>query len=73
MPDTVRPIAESFVGRLREPCVQPDEVSPLSGASLPDEADVVIARTATAANFSVTLTWSMGETEAPGGDTRPGS
>ncbi|MFD6988549.1 CU044_2847 family protein [Streptomyces sp. NPDC059943] len=57
MPDTVRPVAESFVGRFRELSSAPDEITPEFGVSLSAEADVVIASTATAASFSVSLTW----------------
>jgi hypothetical protein len=48
MLDAVRRVAESFVGRFRDLAF---------GVSLSAGADVVIAGTATAANFSVTLTW----------------
>ncbi|MFF4945495.1 MULTISPECIES: CU044_2847 family protein [Streptomyces] len=57
MLDTVRPVAESFVGRFRGMANAPDEVTLEFGVSLSAEADVVIASTATAANFSVSLTW----------------
>lgn len=58
MLDTVRPVAESFVGRFRGLANAPDEITLEFGVSLSAEADVVIASTATAANFSVTLTWN---------------
>ncbi|MEV4970518.1 CU044_2847 family protein [Streptomyces scopuliridis] len=58
MLDTVRPVAESFVGRLRGMVNSPDEITLEFGVSLSAEADVVIASTATAANFSVSLTWN---------------
>ncbi|MGW6602948.1 CU044_2847 family protein [Streptomyces sp. NPDC055036] len=58
MLDTVRPVAESFVGRFRGLANAPDEITPEFGVSLSAEADVVIASIATAANFSVTLTWN---------------
>ncbi|MEU8595476.1 CU044_2847 family protein [Streptomyces globisporus] len=57
MLDTVRPVAESFVGRFRGMANAPDEVTLEFGVSLSAEADVVIASTAMAANFSVSLTW----------------
>lgn len=66
MLDTVRPVAESFVGRFRGLANSPDEITLEFGVSLSAAADVVIASTATAANFSVTLTWKKGEGEANG-------
>ncbi|MEV8389152.1 MULTISPECIES: CU044_2847 family protein [unclassified Streptomyces] len=57
MLETVRPVAESFVGRFRGMANAPDEITLEFGVSLSAEADVVIASTATAANFSVSLTW----------------
>lgn len=61
MLDTVRPVAESFVGRFRGLTNAPDEITLEFGVSLSAEADVVIASTATAANFSVTLTWNRSD------------
>lgn len=61
MLDTVRPVAESFVGRFRELAHAPDEISLEFGVSLSAEADVVIASTSTVANFSVTLTWNRAD------------
>ncbi|MEU8709548.1 CU044_2847 family protein [Streptomyces sp. NPDC048565] len=58
MLDTVRPVAESFVGRFRGLANAPDEMTLEFGVSLSAEADVVIASTATSANFSVRLTWN---------------
>ncbi|MFI1225584.1 MULTISPECIES: CU044_2847 family protein [unclassified Streptomyces] len=65
MLDTVRPVAESFVGRFRGLANAPDEITLEFGVSLSAEADVVIASTATAANFSVSLTWHKGDTVDP--------
>jgi len=65
MLDTVRPVAESFVGRFRGMANAPDEITLEFGVSLSAEADVVIASTATAANFSVSLTWHGSDTENP--------
>ncbi|MFJ6183546.1 CU044_2847 family protein [Streptomyces sp. NPDC092295] len=65
MLDTVRPVAESFVGRLRGMANAPDEITLEFGVSLSAEADVVIASTATAANFSVSLTWNRSDEAAP--------
>lgn len=62
MLDTVRPVAESFVGRFRGLANAPDEITLEFGVSLSAEADVVIASTATAANFSVSLTWNKSAT-----------
>ncbi|MET8225108.1 CU044_2847 family protein [Streptomyces sp. NPDC005301] len=61
MLDTVRPVADSFVGRFRDLADAPDEITLEFGVSLSAEADVVIASTATQANFSVTLTWNRGD------------
>ncbi|MFE7431170.1 CU044_2847 family protein [Streptomyces sp. NPDC057545] len=67
--DTVRPVAESFVGRFRGLANAPDEITLEFGVSLSAEADVVIASTATAANFSVSLTWNRSDATDPNGDT----
>ncbi|NEB37236.1 CU044_2847 family protein [Streptomyces sp. SID14515] len=61
MLDTVRPVAESFVGRFSGLANAPDEITLEFGVSLSAEADVVIASTATAANFSVSLTWNKSD------------
>ncbi|MDX2850963.1 CU044_2847 family protein [Actinacidiphila glaucinigra] len=72
MLDTVRPVADSFVGRFRGMVNAPDEVTLEFGVSLSAEADVVIASTATAANFAVTLTWHRGEKRSENRDENPG-
>ncbi|WUD72029.1 hypothetical protein OG937_10135 [Streptomyces sp. NBC_00510] len=69
MLDTVRPVADSFVGRFRGMVNAPDEVTLEFGVSISAEADVVIASTATAANFAVTLTWNRGDRVDSNGDT----
>ncbi|MFF3561411.1 CU044_2847 family protein [Streptomyces sp. NPDC002574] len=69
MLDTVRPVADSFVGRFRGMANAPDEVTLEFGVSLSAEADVVIASTATAANFAVTLTWNRGDRRDVNDDT----
>lgn len=69
MLDTVRPVAESFVGRFSGMAQAPDEITLEFGVSLSAEADVVIASTATAANFSVSLTWNRRDTPAADADT----
>nr|WP_240449176.1 CU044_2847 family protein [Streptomyces harenosi] len=71
MLDTVRPVAESFVGRFRGLANAPDEITLEFGVSLSAGADVVIASTATEANFSVSLTWHRSETEGPGAPVPP--
>ncbi|NML52555.1 hypothetical protein HHL19_17970 [Streptomyces sp. R302] len=68
MLDTVRPVAESFVGRFRELANAPDEITLEFGVSLSAEADVVIASTATAANFSVSLTWTKPDLQPSPGE-----
>ncbi|MFD3610864.1 CU044_2847 family protein [Streptomyces atroolivaceus] len=69
MLDTVRPVAESFVGRFSGMAQAPDEITLEFGVSLSAEADVVIASTATAANFSVTLTWNRSDRPGTDADT----
>ncbi|MFG3249988.1 CU044_2847 family protein [Streptomyces sp. NPDC048187] len=66
MLDTVRPVAENFVGRFRGMVDAPDEITLEFGVSLSAEANVVIASTATAANFSVSLTWHGNGEGTPG-------
>lgn len=72
MLDTVRPVAESFVGRFKGLANAPDEITLEFGVSLSAEADVVIASTATAANFSVSLTWNRSDVRDVNGDTAQG-
>ncbi|MCB5167024.1 hypothetical protein LG634_19550 [Streptomyces bambusae] len=69
MLDTVRPVAESFVGRFSGMAQAPDEITLQFGVSLSAAADVVIASTATAANFSVSLTWNRSDGTVSGTDT----
>ncbi|MFI1176927.1 CU044_2847 family protein [Streptomyces melanogenes] len=71
MLDTVRPVAESFVGRFRDLANSPDEITLEFGVSLSAEADVVIASTATEANFSVTLTWNRSDSRGGTADDIP--
>ncbi|MCK8678540.1 MULTISPECIES: CU044_2847 family protein [Streptomyces] len=71
MLDTVRPVAETFVGRFRGMVNAPDEITLEFGVSLSAEADVVIASTATAANFTVSLTWHKSDVQEPGGTASP--
>ena len=73
MLDTVRPVAESFVGRLSGLVNAPDEITLEFGVSLSAEADVVIASTATEANFSVSLTWNRSDRQSVTGDNPQGS
>ncbi|MFI9771643.1 CU044_2847 family protein [Streptomyces sp. NPDC052415] len=69
MLDTVRPVAESFVDRFSGMAQAPDEITLEFGVSLSAEADVVIASTATAANFSITLTWNRNDRPGTDADT----
>jgi hypothetical protein len=71
MLDTVRPVAESFVERFSGMAQAPDEITLQFGVSLSAAADVVIASTATAANFSVSLTWNRSDGAVSGADTGP--
>jgi hypothetical protein len=68
MLDTVRPVADSFVGRFRGLAHAPDQMTLEFGVSLSAEADVVIASTATQANFSVSLTWNRSDPRGSTGD-----
>ncbi|MDQ1006188.1 hypothetical protein QFZ82_000673 [Streptomyces sp. V4I23] len=73
MLDAVRPVADSFVGRFRGLAHAPDEIALEFGVSLSAEAGVVIASTATAANFSVRLTWNRSDRPDSTGDSvQPG-
>ncbi|WP_166663681.1 CU044_2847 family protein [Streptomyces sp. NBC_00582] len=54
---TVRPVAENFVTSLKGMASAPDEVTVQFGISLSTEADVLIASTAAAATFAVSMTW----------------
>ncbi|MGE7386752.1 CU044_2847 family protein [Streptomyces sp. NPDC004126] len=58
MLDGIRPLADGFVGRLAGLAHRPDEITLEFGVSLSAEADIVVASTATQANFAVTLTWN---------------
>ncbi|GGY99496.1 hypothetical protein CP967_04110 [Streptomyces nitrosporeus] len=73
MLDTVRPVAESFVGRFTGLANAPDEITLEFGVSLSAEADVVIASTATAANFSVSLTWNRSDARGSGAGPSQGA
>ncbi|MET9438971.1 CU044_2847 family protein [Streptomyces sp. NPDC006551] len=73
MLDTVGPVADSFVERFKGLANAPDEITLEFGVSLSAEADVVIASTATAANFSVSLTWNRGDAKDAAGNTAPGN
>jgi hypothetical protein len=53
----VKPVAEAFVDRFRGLADTPDEIRVDFGVKLSAEADLVIASTATEANFVVSLTW----------------
>lgn len=59
--DTVRPAAESLVNRLRSVADGPDEVTVEFGLQMSAEAGAYIAKAATAANFTVTMTWRRRE------------
>ncbi|MDT0327006.1 CU044_2847 family protein [Nocardiopsis lambiniae] len=73
MLDTVRPVAESFVERFRELAHAPDEITLEFGVSLSVEAELVVASTATEANFSVSLTWNKSDMKnSPSDNSRQG-
>lgn len=72
MLDTVRPVADSFVGRFRGLVHAPDEITLEFGVSLSAEAGVVIASTATVANFSVSLTRNRSDARNATGENSQG-
>lgn len=53
----IRPVAESFLNNLADMPDTPDEIGLEFGLSLSADANLVVATTATQANFKVTLTW----------------
>jgi hypothetical protein len=61
----IRPVAESFMGSLAGMPDAPDEIGLEFGVSLSVDAKLVVATTATAANFKVALTWHRPRTTAP--------
>lgn len=73
MLDTVRPVAESFVNRFGGMANAPDEITLEFGVSLSAQADVVIASTATSANFTVSLTWNRSDARDVAGDNPQGA
>lgn len=56
--ERLRPMAEAFVTQLSGLAHAPDEITVDFGVKVDAEAGVVIARTAAAANFSVTVKWN---------------
>ena len=63
----IRPVVENFVDGFGGMPDAPDEIGVEFGLSLSGEADVVISRTAAAANFTVSLTWRR----TPAGPVEP--
>lgn len=57
MLSVIRPVAESFLGSLANMTDTPDEIGLQFGLSLSADANLVVATTATQANFQVSLTW----------------
>ena len=53
----IRLVAQNFVDGFADMPDAPDEIGVEFGLSLSGEADVVISKTAAAANFKVSLTW----------------
>jgi hypothetical protein len=53
----IRPVAESFLNTFADMTDTPDEIGLEFGLSLSADANLVVATTATQANFKVTLTW----------------
>ncbi|MFD9867741.1 CU044_2847 family protein [Streptomyces niveus] len=66
-----RPVAEGFMDRFRGLSKAPDEITLEFGVSLSAAADVGIAGTATAADFSVSPTWHRNDTADPSGPGSP--
>ena len=56
--ETVRPIADKVLAKLRDLAEEPDEVSVEFGINLGFKAGVVIASGSTGANFKVALKWT---------------
>ncbi|MCF4140820.1 hypothetical protein L1856_34250 [Streptomyces sp. Tue 6430] len=73
MLDTVKPVAENFVERFQGLATPPDEMTLEFGISLSAGADVVIASTATTANFTVSLSWSRRDSTGSTGEDPQGS
>ncbi|MGV9557453.1 CU044_2847 family protein [Streptomyces sp. NPDC003401] len=73
MLDTVKPVAANFVERFQGLATPPDEMTLQFGISLSAGADVVIASTATAANFTVSLSWSRRDSADSNGNDFQGS
>lgn len=61
----IRPVAESFLNGLAGMPDAPDEIGLEFGLSLSADAKLVVATTATQANFKVALTWHRPRTPAP--------
>lgn len=61
----IRPVAESFLGSLVGMTNTPDEIGLEFGVSLSADANLVVATTATQANFKVSLTWRERTASAP--------
>lgn len=74
----IRPVAESFLSSLADMPDAPDEIGLEFGLSLSADAKLVVATTATQANFKVALTWhrprtpaSQTQNEAAAGQAKP--
>jgi hypothetical protein len=61
----IRPVVQSFVDGFGGMPDAPDEIGVEFGLSLSGEADVVISKTAAAANFKLSLTWRRTPAGAP--------
>ncbi|MEY9861346.1 hypothetical protein ABH935_006987 [Catenulispora sp. GAS73] len=57
----IRPVADSFVEEFADMANTPDEIELEFGLSLSADAKMVVATSAAAANFKVTLKWSKPE------------
>lgn len=69
----IRPVAQSFVDGFGHMPDAPDEIGVEFGLSLSGEADVLITKTAAAANFKISLTWRTAPKSAPAPDAEAAS
>ena len=67
----IRPVAESFLNSFADMTEAPDEIGLEFGLSLSADANLVVATTATQANFKVALKWHKPPATPAGPDTQP--
>lgn len=62
--NTLSPIADAIISKLASISKPPDEASVEFGLSLRADANIIVAKGATDANFKITLKWSNAESQA---------